>query len=397
MDFWKKVKKLASTNEELYIYGAGLYGQNIYRALKKKNITVDGFVITIQSEETFMFGLPVLEFKSIKNADVGIIAGVNRHNAVAVRKTLESADFNMEKVVWGYELIDNQAVRGGYDEIPTIEITTRIGCAVNCKFCPQDTLIKKYFERDLNRPFVMSLDTFSKCLKKMPQNCTILFSGMAEPFLNPECLEMMKLAASSGRTVDLYTTLVGTSPKLIKQISEIPFGFVTLHLADKHGYAHIPISDQYYLMLEELIHLKKKDGSPFVNMCNAQAEPDARILELCDEKYEILTTMLDRAGNLNDLQLFRKECLSGPISCSLCGQKLNHNILLPDGTILLCCMDYGMKHVLGNLLESSYEEIMNGAELQRIKKGLSGNLEIDILCRHCSCANLIMDENLRRN
>lgn len=27
----------------------------------------------------------------------------------------------------------------------TLEITTKIGCKVNCKFCPQNLLIKNYF------------------------------------------------------------------------------------------------------------------------------------------------------------------------------------------------------------------------------------------------------------
>lgn len=387
MTGWERIKDLRLACKKLYIYGAGLYGQNIYKILKKKNIAVDGFIVTVQEGATSLFGLPILEFKTIKDLDIGLIVGVNRKNAVDVKKTLESNGFNMKKVVWGYILIENQGVRGGYNQaVPTIEITTRIGCKVNCKFCPQNTLIQKYFENDADRPSVMSLDTFSECLKKIPQNCSILFCGMSEPFLNPECLSMIELAVSSGRTVDLYTTLVGADESLIEQLREIPFGFVALHLADRYGYANIPVSDEYYKMVYMLINMKRKDGRPFVNMCNAQAEPDEKILEICEGKYEILTTMLDRAGNLNDSKLFKKECLSGPLLCGMCGPKLDHNILLPDGTLLLCCMDYGMKHVLGNLLENSYEEILNGSEAVRVKRGMFEE-ERDILCRHCSCAH----------
>ena len=77
------------------------------------------------------------------------------------------------------------------------------------------------------------------------------------------------------------------------------------------------------------------------------------------------------------------------ISCSLCGDELNHNNLLPDGTVLLCDFDYGMQHVLGNLLEQTYEEILSGRELERIRKGMEGDSQQDILCRKCSCANSI--------
>lgn len=385
MTTWKNVKDLRSMSKKLYIYGAGQYGRDIYKALQRKSIDVDGFIATVQEGATSLFGLPVLEFKTIKDSDIGIVVGGNLKNTLDIKNVLELSGFNMERVAWGYDLINNQGTHGGYTT-PTIEITTKIGCNVNCKFCPQSVLIQRYFENKSDRTSVMSLETFSKCLNKMPQNCLLMFCGMSEPFLNPECLEMIKLTVSSGRTVELYTTLVGADMSLVKQLCEIPVGFVTLHLADKYGYANIPVSDEYYRMVDMLINLKRKDGRPFVNVCNAQAEPDEKLLEICEEKYEILTTMHDRAGNLNDSQLIKNEYLSGPLSCSLCGPDLDHNVLLPDGTLLLCCMDYGMKHILGNLLESSYEEILNGTEIARIKRGMLGEGE-DILCRHCTCAH----------
>lgn len=381
---WESVNDLRSVSKKLYIYGAGKYGQDIYKVLQKKNIAVDGFIVTVQESVTSLFGLPILEFKTIKDQDIGIVVGVNLKNAAIIKNLLESNGFNMQKVIWGHELINNQGVRGSY-ATPIIEITTRIGCKVNCRFCPQSMLIQKYFENDADRASVMSIEIFSKCLKKVPQNSVIDFGGMAEPFLNPECLEMIKLAVSSGRTVDLYTTLVGADRSTVEQLCKLPLGFVALHLADKYGYANIPVSDEYYKMVDMLINLKRKDGRPFVNACNAQTEPDEKILEICEGKYEIFTIMHNRAGNLNDPRLLKNEYPSGPVSCSVNGPRLDHNILLPDGTLLLCPMDYGMKHVFGNLLVSSYEEILNGNEIAKIKRGMSG--EEDILCRHCNFAH----------
>lgn len=48
-----------------------------------------------------------------------------------------------------------------------------------------------------------------------------------------------------------------------------------------------------------------------------------------------------------------------------------------------------MKHVLGNLTEQSYEEIMNGKEIDKIKAAINGDESIDILCRRCSSATEI--------
>jgi hypothetical protein len=35
----------------------------------------------------------------------------------------------------------------------------------------------------------------------------------------------------------------------------------------------------------------------------------------------------------------------------------DRNVLLPNGDVVLCCMDYNLKHIVGNLLEQDYEDI----------------------------------------
>lgn len=64
---------------------------------------------------------------------------------------------------------------------------------------------------------------------------------------------------------------------------------------------------------------------------------------------------------------------------------MNHSILLPDGSVVLCCMDFGMKHVLGNLAKQSYEELFTGKEMQKIKEAMKDD-RLDIICRRCSSA-----------
>lgn len=165
--------------------------------------------------------------------------------------------------------------------------------------------------------------------------------------------------------------------------------FVGLHVADEMQYAKIPISEEYYQLIESAIEQRKPNGKLLINACSAQAKPDKRIMQICKE-YEITYSLFDRAGNLNEDNLIRNRGLKGKVRCSECGENINKNVLLPDGTLLLCCMDYGMKHVLGNLLESEYSEIRNGAEVNRIKRGLNGDETIDILCRNCSSGHTVV-------
>ena len=58
--------------------------------------------------------------------------------------------------------------------------------------------------------------------------------------------------------------------------------------------------------------------------------------------------------------LFPLTCKSTPF--------YDRNVLLPNGDVVLCCMDYNLKHVIGNLLTESYESIMNGEKLSEIIK-----------------------------
>ena len=41
-----------------------------------------------------------------------------------------------------------------------------------------------------------------------------------------------------------------------------------------------------------------------------------------------------------------------------CLEKLYHNVVLPNGDVSLCCMDYGLKHIIGNIFEQSYDEVV---------------------------------------
>ena len=221
-----------------------------------------------------LFRSPVINADNVIHNAVGIIIGTNSLNRVSILDKLKQCDVHMDLVADGTDYIEKNNNR--YDGSPTMQITTRIGCSVNCRFCPQSLLTERYFKVDKGRERSMSLEVFEKCLNRLPQNARVSFCGMAEPFLNPECGQMIKMAHQSGRTVELYTTLVGADKKTLEEIAEIPFGYVTLHVADRYGYAHIPVTDAYYELVEFVINYRRADGSPFVNMCNAQAEPDRK-------------------------------------------------------------------------------------------------------------------------
>ena len=99
------------------------------------------------------------------------------------------------------------------------------------------------------------------------------------------------------------------------------------------------------------------------------------------EEIEDLSRILhNRAGNNTYMH---GQYLSGPIECRYAGKYLNNNILLPNGDITLCDMDYSMKYVFGNLLETPYRDLLNSEKFKNFIKALDTE-NGEVLCRHCA-------------
>ena len=70
---------------------------------------------------------------------------------------------------------------------------------------------------------------------------------------------------------------------------------------------------------------------------------------------------------------------------------MNTNVVLPDGTVLLCSQDYGMEHILGNLYLDTYEDILMGKKMQQIYEAANGSGNLQLLCRKCIAARIEYD------
>lgn len=276
----------------------------------------------------------------------------------------------------------NMDIRGA-----TLEINTVIGCSLGCVYCPQDTVVRAY--RQLQSPLgsVMSLETFVTCLDKLPPGVRIDFSGMAEPWLNPHCTEMLLYAHRQGFEIAVYTTAAGLSEADIDRLADVPFRVFTVHLPDATGrYTRIPHDDQY------LQTIRKLGGTISQAHFTVIGTVHPAVREVINRPVRSIS-LHDRAGNvgpdrlsdLPDLAFTSTGKIRGRLRCSaVTGYELNHNVLFPNGDVALCCMDYGLRHGLGNLLENSYAALFESPEYARVQSGLIH--DSDILCRTCRYA-----------
>lgn len=261
-----------------------------------------------------------------------------------------------------------------------LEFTLAIGCPLDCHYCPQKKLISGYVERFGRDKLYMTFEDFRTILSKLTPGSGIAIGGMVEPFKNRECAKMVKYAYEQGFLISFDTTLMGMTEEDFELIKNVQFVHLQLHIPDEEGNAHFKITDDY-------LHLLKKVTEQFCitgYSCHGHVHP--RVSELINPEIAMFTKMINRAGNLDygELDTYQNK---GMITCGSGSNEITGWAcdVLPNGTVILCCMDYGMEHILGNLLEQEWDEIISGDEFQKIEKGMYDD-SISILCRQCSAA-----------
>lgn len=375
--------------DKVFVYGAGRMGKPLALFLQENGISVDAFCVsdrTLNRKEEH--GIPIVQIDDL-NVDGGrtvFLLGVNPRLNAEITDILRG--YGYDNIVPSTEYIRYYG-KYQYDfyRNPMLEITTKVGCAINCRFCPQDSFLKNYF-RTGNEDRVMSFETFQTCIDKTPENILIEFAGFTEPFLNGECLKMLEYAKEKGRKMNLFTTLVGMKKEMLSAVTDIDYGEFVLHVPDVEEYAKIPVTEEYLELLDLVVKAKKPGGEPLVDYACSQGEVPALIRQHLGDDIRIFISLLDRAGNLEDECLYRKRDIRGRICCDV-SRTINHNVLLPDGRVVICAQDYGLRHVLGNLLEVSYEDIVNGDTAKDIVSRMDCLDDTGILCRSCSLARRI--------
>jgi len=261
-----------------------------------------------------------------------------------------------------------------------MEITTVIGCKVSCDYCPQKKFVAAYKKR--SDIFRFALDDFKKLLAKIPADVEIFFCGMSEPFLNPECAEMIAYTHRKGHKISIDTTLVGMTPKDVERLKEIPLQFLAIHLPSDQGYENIIVDQQYFKLLNSVTGGGLDYAKLYLHYYGESLHKDIKL----DKAVKI--PLYSRGGSIkiSDLQLPQRA--KGKIGCR---RNLRYNILLPNGDVILCSTDWEMKHILGNLHETDYEQLFTGDSFMNILAGLK-NEKNDILCRFCE--SHMYDKNL---
>jgi hypothetical protein len=241
---------------------------------------------------------------------------------------------------------------------------------------------------------------------------------MSEPFLNPACADMIVYAYEKGHKLFLYTTLVGMNYEHLEKIKNVKFeNGLILHLPDADGNAKIPLTQEYLRMLtdffkyfEKQIHsgkyVSRKVSIHGAIHPKAEKYLKAEGIEISNYKNNTVK-YFTRAGNMEvdnpEFLITKQPVPDGRIKCVGNFRSIEESViinkdnevyfdnqkvyeLIPNGNVVLCCMDFGLKHILGNLKECDYKALFtNNPEWDFIQKGMNDS-SMDILCRKCESA-----------
>ena len=263
----------------------------------------------------------------------------------------------------------------------TIAVSTVMGCKNLCSYCPQDKVVKAYGKRSKVR--TMSLETFTKCIDKLPKDTTINFAGFSEPCLNPEYVKMILYANEKGHEIRLMTTIVGMKLADIELIENVPFKRFFVHLPDNQNQTKIIVDDAFVEIIDRLIKSKINTEWKFHLSPNGNEDvhPKLKPLLIGAGIYDsvVKAGLKTRAGNIEIEGKSTLERIKGKIKgCHL----LYTNQLVPNGDVFICCMDWELKYHLGNLLHSDYDSLFQSNTFKEILKGFKDD-NSEILCRYC--------------
>lgn len=224
-----------------------------------------------------------------------------------------------------------------------LEITTKIGCPVNClKYCPQEVTASRYSGKR-----TLPIDGWEIMLNHIPKKLPLIFSGFCEPFANDKVVDLIDIAHKAGRPIGIFTTLYQASRIDVEKLVRYPFLIFCLHLPDGNA-MKIPLSQEYKDNVFTVLH----------NVRNVS--------------FSIMNDLFESSNRENvtrGVSIKRKRF-------RFC-YKLDHPQfnLLPNGDVSLCCMDFGLSHILGNLLTENYVDVK--------RRFLARNKKFE-LCSQCN-------------
>ncbi len=272
-----------------------------------------------------------------------------------------------------------------------VEITN--SCNLSCSFCHPGSRPASF----------MAPATFETILRRIEGHTRHLcLHVLGEPLLHPELPELLETCTRRGMRVNLTTngtllprwrTVLLDSPAL-RQIN------ISLHSFEEESVevSMVDYLDSVLAFADEARH--RTDLFISLRLWNLQpqgGETNDKVLERLQSFFRLPSPITAEAHPGQGITLAPRVFLSQARRFAwphdpapdlgergTCRALRDHVAILVDGTLVPCCLDAEADIPLGNLLDSSFEELLASPRAVAMRQGFLQGRVLESLCRRCT-------------
>jgi len=213
-----------------------------------------------------------------------------------------------------------------------------------------------------------------------------------EPLLHPELIDFIKLAEKYHLKVNLTTN--GTLfPKLAKELGSCE----NLNKINFSLHSENNILNYCENIFDNIKYLSPKTTIIYrlwTLKDHKLDEKSTKIVERLKRYYKLSPEIVERIKKENNIKIlstiyvdkdneFIWPTINRHKSLGYCYALKTHIAILVDGTVVPCCLDGNGVINLGNILETSLDEIINSEKYKKIQKSFQDRKPCEELCLSC--------------
>ncbi len=277
------------------------------------------------------------------------------------------------------------------ESLDTVSMELSSRCNLRCRMCSHHTN---------TRPVIsMSLDQFKLIIDKlMKTRIRNLFLNMSEPFMNKSIFMMISYAKRNGFSVFISTNGQLLTPTHMQNI--IKTGVEVLKFSIEgytpEVYKRIRVGGDFENLVRNVYMMKElrdQSGSPLrIRISTIMMKENEDIVEFikfwgpyCDEIE--CTTITNHIGLVDNKKISLSPAWKNRRSCPQIKPYREINILA-NGDMVICCIDFHGRCILGNLLTQEIDEIWNSPKITEIRQKAYSDETLDLdPCRECFIAD----------
>ena len=267
-----------------------------------------------------------------------------------------------------------------------IEITNH--CNLNCSFCSNVEKEKKF----------MTISQFEEILKKIKDNTNYIYLHVkGEPLLHQNLKEFLELANKYNLQVNLTTngTLFSNVVDKIKDCKALHKINFSLHSENNYP----DYLENIFKNVEKLSNDTIVIYRLWTISNNKLDEKSTKVVESLTEYYNLSPDTVEKLKHENNVKISSTIYVdkdnefewpndkNNKIFQGTCKALRYQIAILVDGTVVPCCLDCNAKVSLGNIFETTIEEIINTEKYQKLKQSFQANQPSELLCLKCSYKN----------